>query len=867
MSGSFSYGYLTPDEISGIIDNFRTYYKSLSAWKVFQPEETYILNGIVTNVLYPLLDITKIEKPKIPELEAIIRSRFVACRIEKRPGKSIGHEVSELGKDLIQINFKSFHAPGSLKANASSFRDVEDIMRLSAKRQNQLGKLIFRNDIGIFSVFNLRKELVGVTMEDLLLSYDPICLGDRVEFTVPGASNIVLYKQTLSDPLIVVNGTAVDNTALAAQYCLLSGIRLLTETAPYMLRLYMDVDVMMEAGLSPDGLFAALNKQLLGTEARVIMGNFDSKIANSLDNSLDSERALVVEIYFSLFSVRNYFEGIGIPYDGNPLMTSSYISSAVVPIIFGTEAHPVYIKGVPRILQVNPVVKGMSSFIGIVTQLDDTWFKYDLNRYSADAFGVSIDRVAKVLGLYGFTVRTMDKFSLEVNASQKKLNASTKMYSDYIDKVDLDNNEMIIYIVPGLSTSHSQQIFELFSNQLIRSGFEILRIATNSITVRKMIKFMSLHEILEVEHGVSIQKVETKGDRSFLTVRDLQDSVLKLQTVFSILEYKDNVITIERYPHTNIMDDLRMYFGYAPYDIIYGETIGGNMNDLLSFRLANTQYTRSNNPQEIYHNLGIEALHNFLLAELYEILISNGVSIDVAILTTLEAYVTNKAYGIAFNFKGLNNYIYDNVNTDFYETVDETEEIVDETALQEQEQEAIIETTHEKEDEVEDTEKENKMHSTSFAKLLQYQQPSTVLLKAATAGTFSDLSTLAAAELVSEVPKIGGNIPKVETLIDSNEIGLKVDVYTKGKNIRLLSDLPEPPPKIAIPIIITPKLGSGLNIRARVNIGEVRAAMTSVIIRTPSGPPSNQDGITTINLTMKVSMVKPPTMLPPVVFA
>lgn len=862
------FGYLTDEEINRIIENFRNYYKTTSAWKIFQPEESHILEGIVKNIMIPLLNVTKIEKSKIPELEIINQSRFASCRIEKRPGKSIGHEVSELGKDLIQINFNSFHAPGSLKANAAGFADVEDIMRLSAKRRNQLGKLVFNDDVGIFTVFNLRKELVGITTDDLILDYNVVYLDldNPVKFSLQSGDIITLYPQTLSDPILNVN-----NVSIAAEYCRLLNIRLPTSVSPFMLRLYISMDTMIQAGMSPDQLYNAIYgiKQLYGVQMHIIMGNFDARIAQSLNNSLDEDRALVVELYFNEFSIAAYFNSISIPYNRETSMVSSYISTFILPAIQGTENHPVYMKGIPRILQINPVVKGISSFIGIVTQIDATWYRYELNKYSASGFGVGFDRIEKALKLYGFTIRKSTPDYIEVNASQKDLNSKVKDYSAYIDHVDLDRNEMVIHLLPNLSATMLDQIRQLFTNQIIRSGFRVLRAEGNTIVVPKMIKFTSLYEMLQ-EEGLAPIEVITRGNRTFITINNTSEVVAKIQTKFRIIEYNDTTIVIERYTHDEIINDLKMHFGYGPFDIVYGETIGGSIDDLLKLRFANTNLTHTNNPQEIYHTLGIEALYNFLLAELYEILISNGVAIDVAILTTLEAYVTHKAYGIAFNFKGLKNYVYDNVNRDYYETVEEAEEIVEGEEQDEYEDDENYQEEEANEEEGEATEAARTMQSTSFAKLIAYQDPANVILQAARLGSYQDVTTsVAAAELVSQVPKIGSNIPRVNTLVDVNDKALDIDVYVKGKDVRLMSDIVVST-KPAPPMLEPPKLSSGLVVRptlsvkpdARVNTGELRSRVAASIIRTPAAPLSDRDGISTLNLTLKVSTVKPPTRLP-----
>lgn len=863
-------GYLTEKEINGIIERFSNYYKSLSAWKVFQPEESHILNGIIKNILLPSLNVTKIEKSKIPELEIIIQSRFVSCRIEKRPGLSMGHEVSELGKDLIQINFNSFHAPGSLKANAAGFGDVEDIMRLSPKRKNQLGKVVFKEDIGIFTVFNLRKHLVGVSTNDLILDYNVVYvdLTDSRILHLQNGDVITVYGQTLSDPLI-----NVDNVRLAHEYCRLSNVRLPSFLSPFMLRLYISMDVMAQAGMSPEQLVSSIYniEGFKGVQMAIIMGNFDTSIAHSLNNSLSEERVMVMELYFSEQSIGYYFSKISMAYNGETSMTSSYISTFVLRTLQGTENNPVYIKGIPRVLQINPVVKSISSFIGIVTQLDATWYRYELNKYSASGFGVGFDRIKKALELYGFTIRNVTNDYIEVNASQKDFNGRVKEYSAYIDHVDLDRNEMVIHLLPNLSTDVLNQIRQLLTNQIVRSGFRVLRSEASIIVVSKTMKFTSLYEIFQQE-GLNPRELVTKGNRTFVTIDNAPEVVKKIQTKFGIIEYNHDTIIIERYTHDEIINDLKMHFGYGPFDIVYGETIGGSIDDLLNLRFVNTNLTHTNNPQEIYYTLGIEALYNFLLGELYEILISNGVAIDSAILTTLEAYVTHKAYGIAFNFKGLKNYVYDNVNRDYYETIEEPEEIVDEDQEEYEDDEAYQEEEEEEttEEGAETTEASRTMQSTSFAKLIAYQDPANVILQAARLGSYQDVTTgVAAAELVSQVPRVGSNIPRVNTLVDINDKALDIDVYVKGKDVKLINNT-SIVTKPAIPVLEPPKLSSGLVIRPtlsmrpdpRFNTGEVRSRAAASIIRTPAAPLTSKGGITSMNLTLKVSTIKPPTKLP-----
>jgi len=83
------------------------------------------------------------------------------------------------------------------------------------------------------------------------------------------------------------------------------------------------------------------------------------------------------------------------------------------------------------------------------------------------------------------------------------------------------------------------------------------------------------------------------------------------------------------------------------------EVQGGKYSDLLSLDNVNPRLTVSNNIHDIYETLGIEAARKFYIGELYNLLITQNLYIDVRHITLMADFVSNVGILSAINATGI----------------------------------------------------------------------------------------------------------------------------------------------------------------------------------------------------------------------
>ena len=825
------YDFLTPEEIEYVLSKFELAYKGAidytslgdkseqvnvaatrNRYNVFRVEEENNLKHVKNN-LRKQLQYIKIEKHKIDELIIRIIIDHLNALITRYPGLSIGHAFAEaLSEKFTNMGFKSFQTMGGVLASMNE-KDFIRMISMTDNRDNLVGTFLFNREVSIFNVFDLRQYVVDVAVEDLLTSFEfqYAGVGQTVTYHFDWGNgvvhDVVVYNNTLSDPM-----QEFDATYTAAEYI----DRLYEIDKSYddnakprsihwhddrqtFLRCAFDMDMMVELNISPSFLITSIEDALLamGIGVSIIAAPFDSKYNILMPNAEEDDNILILELYPKPSGVNARMASINEVLKANIdeyTAPAIYVFDTIIPTLKSIRLPKLprtTITRIPGVAELHPVVKSPLSMVVDTGNRINGGYVLNLDRYKANRLGINTELISRIANLYNVRVLDVNTDMLIIDSPLSELNKRVKTYSSYIKDVIVDMNTIELQLNPI-----PDNIKELFVKQLTLLEFKNIVSNLNTITFDKPDIFESMLERLE-SIGLNVEYVETVDN---ITTVGLFSAEPKLANIlkdfgYELLSNDDLEFTIRKPIFTDIIDSMNVRLDYKPLDIIYAETQGGGLYDLLTSELADPRYVVNNNPVDVYYTLGISALFSFLVRNAYEILRSNNIYIDNHHIFGLCCRIAHHSIPSPYNLKGMEAYALNADEGDFEIDEELDYEPSDEEVEDNEEPEAVeeqpVEPTEEETGEAETQEEFNGAVSNNVAGLILYQRPTEELRKAAIRGLRSDVKGKVASQFMGQISKTSYNIEQKNAPIDIDAIDLELEEATityramKGNTIQV----------------------------------------------------------------------------------
>lgn len=841
------FGYPTFEQINYVVSKFEEYYKSTTKYAIFQPEEDYILQAHVTDIRSQLAN-TKILESTLDKIAQVCIYRHARARCENFVGLSVGSQAAEAyGEELQKINFKGFQQAAGIQNMAANVTDFMELIRLSKVRKNPYGSIVTMDPITTFNIFDLKHELIDIELKHIL-DFTELVYGGKVLPPDDENNPVHIFEETLSRTI-----SDIEHHADAIEYLLLTGKDIIynpgTEARTF-LRCSFNMRKMVEYGVYPEDIVRVIESKVNGTV--VIPTPVEKQYRYLMSTYNDQDDIYVLEVYMS--PNFQYPQASG---DKSGLSDRSqiYINNNLVPAISNIKVKT---RAISSVRAVNPVVKSLLTCMRISsTRLSKESYKLYIDEFACQPLGITVTDIAKLLTNHNIAVNEVGKDYIVSNISKDELNTRIKLYSDYVIDANLDDNVVRVTI----DQSIPDVIYKLLLEQLTLIGFQNVESSGSyEITFDKEYFLISVLEDLlsitigEEEEGkqtLTISNFNPSRDDITFDVEGVDISTVRaalIENSYTVISSEGNSITINRPKQTSVLNSIKLRLDYKPGDIIFIETVGGNLYDLMTHSLANPRLTVNNDYWDIYYNLGICAFRNFIIREVYSITVQNNISMDPRNILIIALKMASSYKPRQYNFKGVEGqFIGETDDYDAQEQEDEDlledEEVEDEGAevLSEDEQEQLEAVSDDEENEETDDEEEEdtELVSKGISSLMLYGKAGKVIGDVALPGTYQATSSMSSAQLFNQIPDFSQKKTlkfDVENIMNSSqkleyprESKFDLSLSSSAKPILAKSTIPTRPGTI-------PRIPPSIGATPKVDINSIRSRILSRTNRAPAVP-------------------------------
>jgi len=323
---------------------------------------------------YPL------KKSKIERLKEIILHLFYRSLIA--PGESVGLRTGEaVGQQLTQINLSSFHSAGLMQSITSGIDSFREIFNASKKRKREITSIHFREPLTFRQVLEKRKDIIGMTLKDIVVSYEILENSEKTEwenryidiFSIKEPDNTVCLTFILDKNLMYSHKITTYDVANVIES---SGFNIAipspTITIQPMIKIYPIVD--------------EIRKEILNAYGK------DKKKNKEIEKKTEEEENVTEESNKSSWT--QYFNNA----DSRDL-TIQYIESSIL-----INMDQICVKGVESIKSLYPVIINVWSSIRHQEHLANGNWKIWYDKIFGKINGIPIQKVLDLLKLSNFDI-------------------------------------------------------------------------------------------------------------------------------------------------------------------------------------------------------------------------------------------------------------------------------------------------------------------------------------------------------------------------------------------------------------------------------------------------------------------------------
>lgn len=546
--------YLTREEIQWIV-------KDIPSVKAATAEASKVATDQIKSVLsYQLMEI-KIKPDKIPHLKVSIHNAYLRSLIQ--PGNPAGIESSEgVGGPATQMTLNTFHTTGSSSNDGSGIDTLRELLNMSQKRSVENATLHFVDkNLTFENVLELRREIVGVTVKDLLRESPKIMKttttvdgpdGRRYEQFVPFEQRGWWYLPYIK--MVGING--ID-----------SG---------FYLRISINRDRMFAFNITAHDIAKTLESGNSILKC-VVSPSINSQVI--IDAYIDSKRATGDSL--------NAFVGKKKLPDKIDVHTRDLF---ILKYIVAQSLDSFIIKGIPGISQIFPETIRTLSVI-----------RSTIHRWRAD------------------------EIEALVQAGQGTKEDLENTWSMWIDKLKMKHT--------GIPVSKVEQLLRLTNVTII----EMPKIEEhNPYSIRPKAwtePVIEPQRFIVLMRGTGIDGKPLEGrqpDKYINGLLDTEDEKMR-KRIKEQLNVDENE-TIEE----DSVSELSRYGTYC-----YAKSNGANLKNILSHPLIDSTRSITNNPNDIYATIGIQAAYSFIVEEFYRIITGSSAYCTPRHITTLASFMTN----------------------------------------------------------------------------------------------------------------------------------------------------------------------------------------------------------------------------------
>lgn len=570
------------------------------------------------------------------------------------PGETVGISASEgIGGPATQMALSGFHNAGSAKNVGSGVDIMRELLNMSLKRRVESTVIHFRDkNLTFEDVLEHRRNIVGVTVKDLLKSTPSIISSfDGAGVKIPYNQRGWWYEAYIS---IMKLGFPQSQDLLAAW------------EGNHYLRLEINRTRMFAFNLTPHDVAKTIEAELSGSLKCIVSPSISSRcIIDVYPNQL-----MIAEI------IKKRLKG-----EVRITMSDKNIALIFLNQIIAPDLDKYIIKGIKNISQIFPKTERTISIIrfekayreiDIEEELErsgnsqneeqrkyyeNTWDLW-IDRIKLQTTGIPISKITKLLTMCGFTIVSSPEdpnvdnyYSIDARPRRKFL---------------IEPLKFTVVLKPEMYGKKPNEII----NEILAEDDKKMN-ADVKVRKRRVVVLSSLGDMVRVPGGsprAGIPEGDPRGLRA--TTRwsigfdqgKLDKNKIKKEEVEELLAYAelkvvkfdDTGLEVE----TDFKKHLKAYFDIkvpqsdrfaAPVvtelgkagSYTYAESNGSNLRATLAHELIDPKRSISNNANDIYNIISLQATYSFITKDFYDTILANSAYCSPRHITTLVSFMTN----------------------------------------------------------------------------------------------------------------------------------------------------------------------------------------------------------------------------------
>lgn len=557
-------------------------------------------------------------------------------RSRAQPGSTVGLTSAEaIGALISQMALKSFHTSGSAKNMSGGIGATNEILSCSKNRKVNSMRVSFANkNLTAQDVLNLRPLIIGATISRLVKDID-----------IDTPANVVDRKRDYWVDIYDDLYLRPDNKSIPV--------------SDSVMRLYLKKDELERLNIRPEDIINALDSQetpkpILCIPSPIGEGIIDiypdtRSVKGSLVGTLD--QPVTLSVGKSKEGIQN--ESLGYSSD------QVFLVSVIRPLL-----DNVRVKGVAGVIDLYPVAEPVLSVITEEHAPDTTTLR------KMQEMGIF-----DLIGPVRMSCVYFNKIRMDLNdiSKSKIINfLSTSGFSDIY--------QMVIYniITPNgwtyaKSESLAPYISKLSDTDKLRVGSTvhehyILTIRPGALDKIKTIDFIRMLMLANlypegaiVSNTILVRSTNginpsnnignTTWDNSCFMVVLGQGQSEVLPVLRAKMSKTKEILKDPTGPNEKFVDYANRL--YRAGNIVYANTIGTNMKDILSLPEIDANNTYCNNSVEIAKTLGIEAALKFITSDLNSVIRASDSTINPRNAILIAEVMCSQGYPFGFTYPGI----------------------------------------------------------------------------------------------------------------------------------------------------------------------------------------------------------------------
>lgn len=583
----------------------------------------------------------KICPQKIDELGRKIRVDFYRSRID--PGEPVGITASEgIGGPATQMTLSGFHNAGSSKNVGSGVDIIRELLNMSQKRRVESTIIHFRNkNLSFEDVLHLRREIVGITVLDLLKTTPTIHANHRPASDGSGGVEVIPYGE---------RGWWYET------YLAFMGMEARPGSwdANHYIRLEINKTRMFSFNLTPADI------------VRTIESEQSKMLRCIVTPSVAAE--CIIDIYPDQYKVMSELETrMKASHDkGIPSISIQNASLLLLKFFVAPQFGNFIIKGIKGITQIFPQTVRT---ISVIRAYEKRYREVDLDELapegvegvSRDALskqwslwldpiklkttGIPISKIRKLLDMCGIVILEAppeeedDYYSIEPKPHRPILTEPPRFVVQMTSERNPRDiiNETLKADDDQMNEAVKQKKRKITVLSVIRSWIHSSGDTSTyqmALDPSKMASFrVTVVELVEVFLSAA------RSDRITVTITPTDDPNMYTVELSNGMNPKQwigtHVPQFWRFA-APVVSELGQAGSYT-----YAETNGSNLRATLAHPLIDNRRSISNNANHIYAIISLQAAYSFIVKDFYDTIVNNSAYCSPRHITTLVSFMTN----------------------------------------------------------------------------------------------------------------------------------------------------------------------------------------------------------------------------------